>query len=145
MKILLVEDSSADAYLLKGIMAKNASSPDIDWVPDGGHGMDYVLQRNQYARAARPDVILLDLNMPRVSGYDMLNQLKANPALSDIPVIILTTSRDPSEHTQCKTMGADMCLSKPAALKDYEDMVQRIISWTTLRLNNPSGKLSPLG
>jgi len=138
MKILLVEDSSADAYLLKGVMAKTANSPDIDWVPDGTHGLDYVFQRNQYAHAERPDMILLDLNMPRVSGYEMLTRLKAHPSLSTIPVIILTTSRDPSEHTQCKTMGADMCLSKPSALRDYEDMVQRIMRWAFLRLHDTS-------
>ena len=136
MRILLVEDSGADAYLLKGVMAENASSPDIDWVPDGAHGLDYVFQRKQYTYAKRPDVILLDLNMSRISGYEMLSKLKADPSLSTIPVIILTTSHDPSEHTQCKTLGADMCLSKPAALKDYEDMVQRIMSWAFLRLND---------
>jgi two-component system, chemotaxis family, response regulator Rcp1 len=135
MNILLVEDSSADAYLFKGVMAQNAGSPDVQWVNDGQCALDYVLRKNQYSHAVKPDIILLDLNMPRVSGFELLNRLKADPALSTIPVIILTTSRDPYDHTRCRNLGADMCLSKPAALKDYEDMVSRIMDWVLLRHN----------
>jgi CheY-like chemotaxis protein len=145
MKILLVEDSSADAYLFKGVMAKKyADDLDIQWVIDGQRALDYVYQRNQYANAERPDIILLDLNMPRLSGFDLLSRLKIDPHLSTIPVVVLTTSRDPFDHSRCKSIGADMCLSKPAALQDYEDMVQRVMSWASLRLCSPSDRLSPV-
>lgn len=143
MKILLVEDSSADAYLFKGIVEKQADAPDVQWVTDGSRAMDYVRQKNQYANMPRPDVIMLDLNLPRLNGYEMLTRLKEEPELAGIPVIVLTTSRDPFEHSRCMTMGADMCLSKPAALGEYEEMVQRIMSWAALRLYKTAYALSP--
>ena len=134
MDILLVEDSGSDAYLIRELFARKKDSPEIHWVADGYHALDYVFQRKEYEAAHRPDVILLDLNMPRINGYEVLRELKENDDFSSIPVVILTTSRDPLDHTQCKALGADMCLSKPHALKDFDDMVQRLLDWTSLRL-----------
>lgn len=130
-----MEDNSSDAYLLKEIFARKQNAPDIHWVTDGYHALDYVFQRKQYQYALRPDVILLDLNLPRITGYEVLKELKDNPALSHIPIIILTTSRDPLDHTQCKALGADICLSKPHGIKEYEEMAQRLIGWAALRIS----------
>jgi chemotaxis family two-component system response regulator Rcp1 len=135
MDILLVEDSSADAYLLTEMISKRPSAPDIHWVMDGHDALDYVFQRKEYEHVARPDVIVLDLNMPRINGFEFLKELKKNPPLADIPVVILTTSRDPLDHTQCKALGADMCLSKPHGLRDYDDLIQRLIGWASLRVH----------
>jgi CheY-like chemotaxis protein len=111
---------------------------------DGYYALDYVFQRKQYQSAHRPDIILLDLNLPRINGYDVLKQLKDDPVLSTIPVIILTTSRDPLDHTQCKALGADMCLSKPHALKEFDDMIQRLLDWASLRLPAVSNSKSSM-
>lgn len=137
MDILLVEDSSSDAYLLKELFAGKANAPMIHWVVDGYHALDYVFQRREYEEAKRPDIILLDLNLPRISGYEVLKELKNTPTFADIPVIILTTSTAPLDHSQCKALGADICLSKPHGLKDYEELVQKLMSWATLRLDEP--------
>ena len=138
MDILLVEDNSSDAYLLKELFVRRENAPTIHWVVDGYHALDYLFQRREYNDALRPDMIVLDLNLPRVSGYEVLKELKKNPTFADIPTIILTTSRDPLDHTQCKALGADICLSKPHGLKDYEDLVQRLMSWASLRVIEPA-------
>lgn len=135
MNILLVEDNSADAYLLTEVFSRKPNPPDIHWVTNGYIALDYVNKRREYEDTPSPDIIVLDLNMPRINGYEVLKELKENSALSRIPVIILTTSRDPLDHTQCKALGADMCLSKPSMLRDYEEMTQRLLNWATLRLN----------
>lgn len=138
MDILLVEDNSADAYLLTEIFSRQSQASSIHWVSDGYDALDYIMQKEKYQYAMRPDMILLDLNMPRISGYEVLREMKGNASLHDIPVIILTTSRDPLDHTQCKALGADICLSKPHGLKEYEEMVQRVMSWAALRLATSS-------
>lgn len=143
MDILLVEDSSADAYLLTEVFTRKENAAEIHWVTDGYHALDYVNQRSAYEHAPRPDIILLDLNLPRINGYEVLKELKETPPLADIPVIILTTSRDPLDHSQCKALGADICLSKPHGLQEYEEMVQKMINWATLRMDKDMRK-SPL-
>jgi len=144
MNILLVEDNSADAYLLTEMFAKKREAPEIHWVTDGYFALDYMFQRADYAQANRPDLILLDLNLPRINGYEVLKEIKDNAKFASIPVIILTTSRDPLDHAQCKTLGADMCLSKPHGIKDYERMVQLMMEWTALRLATPSNNNQPV-
>jgi len=139
MDILLVEDSSTDAYLLKEVLARKQYAPEIHWVIDGYRALDYVFQRREYQHAQRPDMIVLDLNLPRITGYEVLKELKNNADFATIPVVILTTSRDPLDHTQCKALGADMCLSKPRVIKEYEDMVQRMMNWANLRLAETAG------
>jgi CheY-like chemotaxis protein len=135
MDILLVEDSSADAYLLTEVFTRKESGAEIHWVTDGYHALDYVHQRRAYEHVRQPDLILLDLNLPRINGYEVLKELKENGALSHIPVVILTTSRDPLDHSQCKALGADICLSKPHGIKEYEEMVQKMINWVALRVD----------
>ena len=110
---------------------------DIHWVHDGYEALEYLLQNDKYAHACRPDLILLDLNMPRISGFEVLKKVKDNSHLASIPVIILTTSRDPLDHTQCKSLGADMCLTKPHALKDYETLVNQLMNWAALAIVTP--------
>jgi len=134
MHILLVEDSNADAYLLTEIFSRIPDAPAINWVTDGYDALDYVYQREKYAQARRPDFILLDLNLPRVDGFEVLKELKENPFFATIPIVILTTSRNPLDLSQSKALGADMCLSKPHAIRDYEDMVRSLIHWASLHV-----------
>jgi len=143
MDILLVEDSSADAYLFKEVLTRKEYTPQIHWVIDGYRALDYIFQRREYQYAQRPDMIVLDLSLPRITGYEVLKELKNNVDFATIPVIILTTSRDPLDHTQCKALGADMCLSKPHFIKEYEDMIQRLMEWAKLRVaETADGKTS---
>lgn len=134
MDILLVEDSSADAYLFRDVISRNGFAPDIHWVVDGHYALDYIFQRRQYQHVHRPDMIVLDLNLPRISGYEVLKELKNSRDFSDIPIAILTTSRDPLDRSQCQKLGADVCFSKPHALKQYESMIDQLINWARPRI-----------
>jgi CheY-like chemotaxis protein len=134
MNILLVEDNPADMRMLKDLLEEKPSSPVLNWVTDGYEALDYVCQRNEYREVTRPDVILLDLGLPRISGYDVLKKLKEEPTYAGIPIIILTTSRNPFDRSQCEALGADVFVSKPHSLKGYEALVQQLISQEFPRL-----------
>jgi CheY-like chemotaxis protein len=138
MEILLIDDSSSDAYLLKEVFAAKTEAASIHWVPDGYEALDYLLKIEKYHSVLRPDLILLDLNMPRISGFEVLKRVKETSEIATIPVVIITTSRDPLDHTQCKALGADMCMTKPHALKDYETLVEKVMDWACPRISNPS-------
>lgn len=125
MRILLVEDSNADASLLKDFLAEEQDAPEIHWVTDGTEALEYLAKQGKYEGAQRPDVILLDLAMPRLGGYEMLKELKQKEHFADIPVIVLTTSYNPKDHHNCIGLGAHAFFSKPSDLQGYENLVQQ--------------------
>ncbi len=139
MNILLVEDNRSDAMLLKEFFSEKENTPEIHWVTDGHDALDYLYGQNQYAGAERPDVILLDLGLPRISGYDVLREVKKKPPYADIPVIILTTSCSPLDKNQCMALGADRVMSKPQNLKEYESLVDKLMLEELPRLVNHNG------
>src|SRR5690606_9449816 len=97
------------------------------WVTNGHDALDYVYSRNDYSGAETPDVILLDLGLPRITGYDVLKQLKQNPAFANIPVLIFSTSCNPLDCSQCEALGADGYISKPNNLKGYEELANKLL------------------
>lgn len=135
MNILLVEDNKADAFLLMEFFEQH-HAPTVDWVADGKDAIDFVAKAGQYANAKRPDVILLDLGLPRISGYEALKQLKQDPAHASIPIVVLTTSCNPLDAEQCKELGANAFFSKPRNLKGYEDLTHQLLDAELPRLMN---------
>ncbi len=141
MNILLVEDNPADMRMLKDLFEETPKPPTLAWVTDGYEALDYVFQRKEYKEAATPDVILLDLGLPRINGYEVLWELKQDPAYKSIPVVILTTSCSPLDRNQCESLGADVYLSKPHSLKGYEELVQQLSATDLPKLtHNPVRK-----
>lgn len=125
MNILLVEDNSADAYLLIELLEQQHIS-NIKWVMDGRDAMDYIARRDPYTRMPRPDIILLDLGLPRISGYDALADLKQDPHYQSIPILVLTTSCSPLDERQCMDLGANGFITKPRSLRDYEKLASKL-------------------
>lgn len=140
MNILLVEDNPADMRMLKDLFEETAKPPTLAWVTDGYEALDYVFQRKEYTSATPPDVILLDLGLPRINGYEVLWELKQDPAHQSIPVVILTTSCSPLDKTQCESLGADIYLSKPHSLKGYEELVQQLSSMELPKLTRDAAR-----
>lgn len=128
MHLLLVEDSPSDVRLLKELMEEQGYHPEIHWVMNGHEALEFILRKGVHAKAPRPDAVLLDLGLPRISGYDILRQVKDSPDHRDIPIFILTTSRNPLDQEQCKTLGADEYISKPRSLSEYEALVHKLIA-----------------
>src|SRR4051794_2719917 len=100
--------------------------PRVHRVADGGQALDYLQRNGQYASAERPDLVLLDLNMPRMSGHEVLLRVKSDSALKAIPVVVLTTSEAGQDILSCYQHHANAYVTKPMDLDSFEAVVQLI-------------------
>ena len=133
IKILLVEDNKADVELMTETMEVSKILCDLDVVYDGEQALKYLRQEGEYADATRPDLIFLDLNLPIISGYDVLDAIKQDDELKRIPVVILTSSS--AEEDICATykLYASAYVTKPVDLDGFSKIVQAIDDfWLTV-------------
>lgn len=127
--ILLVEDSPEDREATMRALKKAGLANPINCCASGDEALDYLFQRGKYADASlapRPNVILLDLNMPGTDGREVLTEIKQSEQLKSIPVIILTTSTDSRDVASCYQMGANSYVKKPVDLDGFMLSVQRL-------------------
>lgn len=127
--ILLVEDSDEDYYATKRAFEKSGLANELYRCADGEEAIDYLYQKGTYAdtsKAPRPNVILLDLNLPKKDGKEVLGIIKNDPNLSTIPVIILTTSNDQMDITECYAQGANSYIQKPVDLNRFVESIQKL-------------------
>ena len=114
--VLMAEDDSDDRLLVKDAMAESGWQGDLRFVQDGEELMDYLRHSGKYgelASAPRPGVILLDLNMPRKDGREALREIKADPGLRSIPLVVLTTSKASTDISHTYDLGANSFIVKP--------------------------------
>lgn len=123
LHLLLVEDNPSDAGLLEELLEDGHHRIALYCTDNGHDAMNFLQRQDKYRIAPSPDAILLDLGLPRVNGYEVLSRLQKTSELSKIPVIVLTTSRDPKDRELCLSLGAKGFLSKPYNLEDYEVMI----------------------
>jgi len=121
---LLVEDDDGHADLVNLAMNENRVTNTLDRVCDGAEALAYVHARAPFADRQRPDVILLDLKLPKVDGLDVLAQLKADRGLRTIPVVILTTSAMEADRTKAYTRHANSYLVKPVDFTQFHTMIR---------------------
>lgn len=127
VNVLLVEDDPGDVLLVREVFAESGLPPNrLDVVSDGVEAMDYVRGEGGYAGRALPDLILLDLNLPRKSGVEVLAELKADAALATIPVVVLTTSESEEDVLRAYRRHANAYVTKPADFSQFREIVQRI-------------------
>ena len=119
----LVEDNAGDARLLRETLLEANPHVRLHVVGDGDEAMAFLRYQEPYVNAPRPDVILLDLNLPKTGGLEVLASVKANPWLKTIPLIVLTTSQSPEDIVSSYRLLASCYLAKPAALKEFEKLV----------------------
>jgi len=125
--ILLIEDNSVDAFLTKEILlGSETASYEIAVLQDGVEALSYLCRIDGYEYAPKPDLILLDLNLPRMHGLDFLARIKATPNLNKIPVVILTTSESREDVLKAEELKADCYLAKPLDLESFESILARI-------------------
>ena len=120
--ILLVEDDAADALLIRDALAERGGARAVTRVEDGIAALEHL----RAPGASRPDLILLDLNMPRMNGHELLGVLKADQALRTIPVVILTTSESPVDVHRAYTGHANAYVVKPMTLTAFTHAVRSI-------------------
>ena len=124
--ILLVEDSPSDVELISQVF----DSADIPYclqvVEDGVEAIAYLNRQKDLGNNSHPDLILLDLNLPKKDGRQVLAEIKADSCFSQIPIVILTTSGNQQDILQCYQMDANCYLTKPKNVKDFNNLIQKI-------------------
>jgi two-component system, chemotaxis family, response regulator Rcp1 len=140
--ILLVEDNEGDARLAKEAMRDSKVSNTIHHVPDGVEAMAFLRKEGNYADMPRPDLILLDLNLPKKDGREVLADIKADDVLKRIPVVILTVSNDEADVLRTYNLHANCYITKPIDLEQFIKVVRSIEDfWLTIvKLPNGTGK-----
>lgn len=126
INILLVDDSPADVRLTHESLKEGQVRNSLYVVNDGEQAMDFLMHRGQYEDAIRPDLILLDLNLPGMSGHEILRAIKADETLRRIPVLILTTSDDYRDVAKSYDLYANCYITKPLTLEGFGNVVHQI-------------------
>lgn len=126
IKILLVEDNPGDARLTMEALKEGKFNNTLIHVRDGVEALDYLRREGAFKGAVRPDLILLDLNMPRKDGRETLAEIKADPDLRRIPVVILTTSKAEEDIFRSYDLHANCFITKPVKLAQFFDVVKNV-------------------
>lgn len=145
--ILLAENDTCLARLLLHALKELRPPPKVVHVPDGEQALDHLLTRKRSAAAtgALPSVIILDLNMPRIGGLEVLRQIKNNARLRLVPVVMLTASHDEHDVLACYESGANACVIKPVGFQQLTAVVRQLgIFWTQINRCPPPAGNAPL-
>ncbi|MEH0974664.1 response regulator [Micromonospora sp. CPCC 205546] len=126
VRILVVDDDPGDVLMIEEALADSDVEKVIDVVSDGQEAMEFLRREGRHTDARRPDVILLDLNMPRMDGRQVLGEVKSDEDLRTIPIVVLTTSNADTDIVGSYTLQANAYVTKPIDLDDFNDVVRRI-------------------
>ena len=126
IEILLIEDSPSDAALTIEALQAGKIGNNLNRVADGVEAMAYLRQQGRFAESSRPDLIMLDLNLPKKDGREVLRELKSDPSLKLIPIIVLTTSRADKDVLQSYELNANCYITKPVDFQQFIDVVKSI-------------------
>jgi CheY-like chemotaxis protein len=137
VRILLIEDNLGDARLVLEALKESPVPLQIDVVADGLRALARLQGQGEYKEAARPHLILLDLNLPRKDGRDVLVEIKADPALKRIPVLILTSSCAEEDIVQAYEQGASCYLIKPVGLDEYFALLRAVVNFWGVQVRLP--------
>jgi CheY-like chemotaxis protein len=130
VRILLVEDDPADARLLHEAFAElRVEGCELTNATNGAQALDMLFQRGKYKEFILPDIILLDIRLPILSGHEVLNAIRANPAFAVIPIIVLSTSQKEEDMKKAYALGAAAYIIKPRAYEDLVGMCRALIGF----------------
>jgi CheY-like chemotaxis protein len=137
LEMLLVEDSHGDVVLVKEALKQAAVTVSLNVVYDGEAALAFLHKQEPYAQAQTPDLMLLDLNMPKKSGREVLAALKSDPALKDIPVVILTSSSKEQDIRDSYALCANLYLQKPLELDAYFEKIRALVEFWAKHVTPP--------
>ncbi len=133
VEFLLAEDNPGDVRLTKEALRDSKVHNNLNVVPDGVEALAFLRREGKYANAPRPDVVLLDLNLPKKDGREVLEAIKTDPALKRIPVVIVTSSEAEQDILRTYDLHANCYVSKPVDLDQFIKVIQSIESfWLTI-------------
>jgi len=124
--LLLIEDNPGDVRLTQEALKEGNVAVNLSVTTDGVEAVDFLFRRGKYSEAPRPDLILLDLNLPRKSGREVLSEIKNDPELKRIPVLVMTTSTAQQDIARAYNLNANCYIAKPLELNEFMDVVQSI-------------------
>ncbi|MEX0782525.1 MAG: response regulator [Dehalococcoidia bacterium] len=126
IEVLLVEDSPGDVRLTREALKEGKIRNNLSHVPDGVEAMAFLRHEGQYAGVPKPDIVLLDLNMPRKDGREVLAEMKADTRLRRIPVVVLTTSEAEQDILKTYDLHANCYITKPVDLDQFISIVRSV-------------------
>ena len=137
--VLIVEDNATDAELTMRELKKHNLANNLVWVKDGAEALDFLFARGRYADRSinsKPKIILLDLRLPKVDGLELLAKIKADPRTREIPVVVLTSSKEDKDIKESYKLGANSFIVKPVNFDSFSEVVTQIgLYW--LLINEP--------
>ena len=140
VEILLVEDNPADVRLTREALKEGKVYNNLHWAKDGVEALEFLRREGKHAAAPRPDIILLDLNLPKKDGREVLQDIKKDDKLKRIPVVILTTSKAEEDVLKSYNLHANCYVTKPVDLEQFIVVVKSIdMFWLTV-VTLPNGK-----
>lgn len=133
VEILLIEDNAGDARLVLEALRDAKVRNNLTWVADGEDGIVFLRREGKYAAAPRPDLILLDLNLPRRDGRELLAEIKADEKFRRVPVVVLTTSQAEEDILRAYNLNANCYITKPVDLDQFIKVIRSIEDfWLTI-------------
>jgi two-component system, chemotaxis family, response regulator Rcp1 len=142
IRILLVEDSRGDVRLLQEVFRDANKEIHLHVASDGIEAMDFLRQQGVHANAPRPNLILLDLNLPKMDGHEVLARIKEDTGLRTIPTIILTTSDAEVDIVKSYQLQANSYLKKPGELEAFEELVKSVNSYLLVKAKLPQMQIN---
>lgn len=146
-RILLVEDSPRDTELVLEALAANHLANEVVNVSDGAEALDYLYRRGQFAgrTSGQPAVVLLDLKMPKVDGMEVLRQVKGDPELKVIPMVVMTSSREEQDLLNSYELGVNAYVVKPMKFTEFVEAVTSLGAfWAVLNEPPPGSVVRPI-
>jgi len=144
-RLLLVEDSETQVFLVNTIITTIPELDIVEVVEDGEKALAYLRREHPYQQAACPDLVLLDINMPKKNGFEVLAEMKADPTLKQLPVVMLTTSSSQADIDLAYKSGASGFITKPVGFDELRQVLEAFANYWSSAVELPSStfNLSP--
>ena len=126
INILICEDNPGDVYIINSVLAHSPANYNLDYVSNGEAALDYLYQKGEYQNGVRPDLILLDLNLPQIHGLEILQEIKTVSQFKTIPVIILTSSKSEQDVIKSYERYCSCFVTKPFGYKEFTQTMKDI-------------------
>ena len=140
VEILLVEDNPGDVRLTKEALKEGKVYSNLHWAKDGVEALEFLRRKGSFGDVPRPDIILLDLNLPKMDGREVLAEIKQDDDLMRIPVVVLTTSKAEEDVLRSYALHANCYVTKPVDLEKFISVVQSIDKFWLTVVTLPNGK-----
>lgn len=137
-RILVAEDNPADVYLLREAMSQRPEPVELIVVSDGEEALEFINRSGRYEYAPVPDLFVLDLNLPKSDGSDVLKRIRERDEYADVPVVILTSSDSPRDRSVISSLGAESFLTKPSDLDEFLALGDKLMQFIRHSASEPS-------